>query len=260
MEDNVVYKAMLELLDKNRLMPYYAAERRIDLFINLFLEEILTAYYEEKVNFVVAEFPLKHALNNQADKLDYLCAFNKTKQPIFVELKTDSISFKCKQAAYYIDRATHWPGCIKGLTAIIGNKTMLFSYRKKYFKLMTLLLNAGLVNLSGEGTWESAQRLAALDSNLNSRQAKGNFSRRLIEMSGHVHACWEGEAKLLYLVPDANYVNGKIEHDCKVKYPSIDFSKIDLLDFSQIEGLPISTDINYAQEFRQLVEFLNKLK
>lgn len=256
----MVFEAMLELLDKNKLMPYYAAERRIDLFINLFLEEILTAYYGEKVNFVVAEFPLKHALNNQADKLDYLCAFNKTKQPIFVELKTDSISFKCKQAAYYIDRATHWPSCIEGLMAIIGNKKMRFSYREKYFQLMTLLLNNGLIDISGEGTRESFQRLTALAQRLNSRGEKGEFSRRLIELSRHIHARRDGEAKLLYLVPDSNDVKIKIERECKLKYPTVDFSRIDTLEFLQIESLPIDSDMNYAQEFRQLVKFLKTLK
>lgn len=256
----MVFEAMLELLDENRRMPYYAAERRIDLFINLFLKEILTAYYGEDVKFIVAEFPLKHKPNNQADKLDYLCAFSKTKQPIFVELKTDSISFNCEQAKVYVDQARDWPICIEGLKIIISNKHMRFSYREKYFQLMTLLLNNGLIDISGEGTRESFQRLTALAQRLNSRGEKGEFSRRLIELSRHVHACCNDEARLVYLIPDAHYVNKKIEHECKLKYTSVDFSKIDRLEFSQIESLPISPNINYAQDFHQLVKFLKTLK
>lgn len=255
----MVYKAMLNLLDKNRLMPYYAAERRIDLFINLFLEEILTAYYGEKVNFVVAEFPLKHALNNQADKLDYLCAFNKTKQPIFVELKTDSISFKCKQAAYYIDRATHWPSCIEGLMAIIGSKKMRFSYREKYFKLMKRLHKEGLIGISGEGNRESVQWPTVPDSEFSSLEKpssfkgkRGEFSRDLIKLSRHVYACWNGEAKILYLVPHDDHLKKQIKDECK--------GKASVLDFSQIESLPIGSDMSFAQEFRQLVKFLKTLK
>ncbi len=43
----MVFKAMLELLEENKCLPNYAAERRIDIFINLFLENILTALRRE---------------------------------------------------------------------------------------------------------------------------------------------------------------------------------------------------------------------
>lgn len=248
----MIFEAMLELLDENKLMPYYAAERRIDLFVNLFLEKILTAYYRENVNFVVPEFPLKHKPNNQADKLDYLCAFDKTKQPIFIELKTDSISFNREQARVYLKQATDWPSCIEGLKAIIGNKNMRFSYRKKYFHLMKRLLSAGLVGPSDEGTRESVQWLTALASRPSSPREKGEFSRYLIELSMYIHAHWNGEAKILYLVPHDDHLKEQIEDECK--------GKASVLDFSQIESLPIGSDMSYAQEFRQLVKFLKTLK
>jgi len=103
--EEMVFKAMIDLLRDNKRFPYYAAERRIDIFINIFLEQILTTYYDEKVNFIAPEFPLKHEPNNQANKLDYLCAFDDTKQPIFVELKTDTISYRNTQASIYMERS-----------------------------------------------------------------------------------------------------------------------------------------------------------
>lgn len=258
----MVFEAMLELLDKNKLMPYYAAERRIDLFINLFLEKILTAYYREKVNFVVPEFPLKHKPNNQADKLDYLCAFDKTKQPIFIELKTDSISFNREQARVYLKQATDWPSCIEGLKAIIGNKKMRFSYREKYFQLMKRLHEEGLIGISSEGNRGSVQWPTVPDSEFSSLEKpssfkgeRGEFSRDLIKLSRHVYACWNGEAKILYLVPHDDHLKKQIEDvedECT--------GKASVLDFSQIESLPIGSDMSYAQEFRQLVKFLKTLK
>lgn len=96
------FDEILNLLRDNKQFPNYAAERRIDIFINLFLEKILSAYYEKKVIFIVPEFPLKkNETSNQTSKLDYLCAFEETKQPIFVELKTDVISFNSNQARFY---------------------------------------------------------------------------------------------------------------------------------------------------------------
>lgn len=258
----MVFEAMLELLDKNKLMPYYAAERRIDLFINLFLEKILTAYYGEKVNFVVPEFPLKHKPNNQADKLDYLCAFDKTKQPIFIELKTDSISFNREQAIVYLEHAIDWPSCIEGLKAIIGNNKMRFSYREKYFQLMKRLHKEGLIGISGEGNMESVQWPTVPDSEFSSlekpssfRGERREFSRDLIKLSRHVYACWNGEAKLLYLVPHDDNLKEQIERVYR-EYQD----KASVLDFSQIESLPIGSDMSYAQEFRKLVKFLKTLK
>ena len=80
----MIYEKLLQLLESNKRFPHYAAERRIDIFINFFLEDILAAYYKKKVIFVAPEFPLKHKSNNQTVQVDYLCAFKKTRQPIFV--------------------------------------------------------------------------------------------------------------------------------------------------------------------------------
>ena len=43
---------VFELLNKNQELPYYQAERRIDIFVNLFLEDIVL----QKTKFVDAKF------------------------------------------------------------------------------------------------------------------------------------------------------------------------------------------------------------
>jgi len=242
---------MLDLLRDNKRFPYYAAERRIDIFINMFLEQLLTAYYNEKVNFVVPEFPLKLGSNNQADKLDYLCAFDNTKQPIFVELKTDTISYRSTQASFYIEQSESWPACVEGLKAIVCNGRMRFSYREKYFQLIKRLIGAGLVDIANESMDESVKRLDFLVINTSTPKDKGEFSRDLIKLSRKVHARWKGESKLLYLVPHNDKLKSQIKLSCG--------NKANILDFTQIGDLPINPSMSYTTEFRQLVEFLENL-
>jgi len=248
----VVFKALLDLLRDNKRFPYYAAERRIDLFINMFLEQILTAFYNEKVNFVVPEFPLKLGSNNQANKLDYLCAFDNTKQPIFIELKTDGISFSSEQAEFYREHAASWRACVEGLKAIICSGGMRLSYREKYFQLIKRLINTGLVDISDELVIKSVRRLDAFDINTGTQKDKGEFSRDLIKLSRQIHARWKGRSKLLYLVPNSE----KLKNQIQLSFGN----KVNILDFTQLGNLPISTDMSYATEFSQLAEFLRDLK
>ena len=253
----MVFQDLLDLLRDNKQFPNYAAERRIDIFINLFLEEFLSVYYKQKVVFVVPEFPLKKdEKNNQTDKLDYLCAFEETKQPIFVELKTDVISFSGKQAKFYYQKAKHWPGCIGALRAIIATR-MPFSYRIKYFQLVKRLFEAGLV--VGENTESSLLELEALSKGIDAttfereeRIKKMKFSCDLIDLTKSLKARWDDEAKLLYLAPHNDDLKEKIKCICQ--------GHASLLDFTQIESMPISSNMKYGMEFNQLVEFLKTIK
>jgi hypothetical protein len=74
--NNTFLENLFKLLTTNKEFPNYQAERRIDIFINYFLAEMLTNYMGKKVEFVCPEFPLKKADNNQSTKLDYLCKTN----------------------------------------------------------------------------------------------------------------------------------------------------------------------------------------
>ncbi len=97
----LLLKNILDRLSSNKGFPNYQAERRIDIFINHFLDRILTKYLKTKTEFVCPEFPIKKSGNNLSTKLDYLCKTDT--EIIFVELKTDSGSYKDEQAEIYLN-------------------------------------------------------------------------------------------------------------------------------------------------------------
>ena len=245
----MLFGQILEMLRENKLMPYYAAERRIDLFINFFLADILSVYYREEVDFVVSEFPLKHKANSQADKLDYLCAFHGTKQPIFVELKTDVISFKASQAKNYLERAASWSNRVDELKQIIRNRTMRFDYRLKYYRLLMRLQKCRVICMDSLRSDSIIKQINNLDWNHLSRSEKGMVSRLIIELSGLVSPTWKDEARLLYIVPTNENLHSQIKGICK--------DNVDVLDFSQLVRSDYVSRVNYPQEFQQLARFLN---
>ena len=240
------FDELLSLLKDNKRFPYYAAERRIDLFINVFLEQILTQYYGEKVNFVAPEFPLKLDSNNQADKLDYLCAFDDTKQPIFVELKTDSISFKEAQASMYVERAARWPDCIERLRDIICEGRMRFSYRIKYYYLIKRLYETGLIDLPESVIWDSFM------SEPQTQKDKMQFSRYFMSLCNEMRPKWPNESRLLYLIPANKELKMLFEKP-------MDF-KIDVLDFEDIRKQSIGPGMNHASEFQKLATLLSEFQ
>ena len=63
------FEEVLNLLKENKKFPNYAAERRIDIFINLFIEKILTAHFKQEVVFVAPEFPLKKYPKDKTNNL-----------------------------------------------------------------------------------------------------------------------------------------------------------------------------------------------
>ena len=131
---------LFEKLIENQKFPNYQAERRIDIFINYFLERILTVYLDRKAMFVCPEFPLKKEGNKLSTKLDYLC--NTTDNIVFVELKTDDSSLKISQAKRYLE--SKWETCLKELPEIIEGSTD--ENKIKYKKLMAAIQKMELNN------------------------------------------------------------------------------------------------------------------
>ena len=118
---------IFDSLSSNKKFPNYQAERRIDIFINHFIERIMSKYLSSETAFICPEFPLKKIDNKRSTKLDYLC---KTESEIiFVELKTDAISFKESQAKIYLE--INWQNCLKDLQIIIDSQR-IEPYKKKY--------------------------------------------------------------------------------------------------------------------------------
>lgn len=246
----MVFRKLICILKENKKLPYYAAERRIDLLLNLFLSDILTSYYQREVSLIVPEFPLKHEVNRQSYKLDFLCMFHDTKQPIFVELKTDTISFNANQAIMYSEKALDWKKCIYNLTQIISNPKMYFNYRVKYFILLTRLHDCSIINL----VEDKKEKILQLLENCTSRSHKSTISRLITNLainSEDISAVWPSKAKLIYLIPRNDKLRQRILDVCG--------GTVDVLDFSQIRNLDYAPNTEYADEFSQFIEFLSKL-
>ena len=88
-------------------LPKYQAERRLDVFFGLYMEDILkecrsNLFEEEDQLILVPEFPLqKNKSNNECTNIDYL-VFNVTKKCVHaIELKTDTHSVNDDQIDYY---------------------------------------------------------------------------------------------------------------------------------------------------------------
>lgn len=194
---------IINFLEKNKNFPYYAAERRIDLFVSFFSEKILGDYYKSEIVFVAPEFPIKHDQNNQADNADMLCAIKSTNQPIYVELKTDGKSFRQSQLIKYENRANHWIDAINGFYSIISKSSS--DYRVKYFHLMQALVFNKLAVYSNDQT-KNIKHVKKLI-NSKSRSDKKERSRLIINLSKDLNACWKGKAEVLYIGPDSVFGN-----------------------------------------------------
>ena len=92
---------LMQLLARNGSYPKYQHERRIDIFINFFLADILKRKFGAVINTVIPEFPLKKEDSHASTNLDYLAYSEVSRTAYLVELKTDSSSFNEEQCRRY---------------------------------------------------------------------------------------------------------------------------------------------------------------
>lgn len=148
---------IIKLLSENKKFPAYQAERRIDIFINFFLKDILTNEVKKtepdaEVEFVAPEYPLKKKKGNQSINVDYFC-IKKVKQDIkeilLVELKTDSISFDEGQFKTYLNykKKKSWNHSAEELIQIATSKGMKYPKRIKYYHLIKVFISKKLFRL-----------------------------------------------------------------------------------------------------------------
>jgi hypothetical protein len=95
---------VFDLLVANKQLPKYQFERRVDIFVNVFLEDVLGALFGGTYQLVVPEFPLKKDDDCNSTNVDYLL-FHTTPEGhekwVFLELKTAAGSIGPKQLAVY---------------------------------------------------------------------------------------------------------------------------------------------------------------
>jgi hypothetical protein len=146
---------IFSLIQENKKFPSYQTERRIDIFLNLFLEDILSNKIKKKeknvtIEFIAPEYPLKKKDTNQSTNIDYLCVKKikeEIKEVILVELKTDFASFNEEQFEIYVDYKENsvWRDSIKEIIQIATSKGMGYYKRIKYFHLLKVLINKRLL-------------------------------------------------------------------------------------------------------------------
>lgn len=104
-------KLMYTIVDEGIQIPKAQVERYISPILTIFLPELLFKIYNQEYIMIMPEFPIKKGRiqddqSNQSTNIDYLL-YNKTKNIFtFVELKSDSTSFKQSQLKIYQDLLT----------------------------------------------------------------------------------------------------------------------------------------------------------
>ena len=102
-------KLMRTIIDEGVKIPKAQVERYISPILTIFLPELLSKIYSNEYTMIMPEFPIrigrikKGSSSNQSKNIDYLL-YNKTKNIFtFLELKSDSKSFKKSQLKIYQD-------------------------------------------------------------------------------------------------------------------------------------------------------------
>jgi hypothetical protein len=139
---------VINQLKKNQQFPKYQLERRLDIFINTFLPEIIQWKFgsEYHVDFIIPELPIKKDGNYQSTNLDYFAACNSQNKGFLVELKTDPHSCRADQFNLYLKVQKNGFGkIIKDIRTIKDSPHN--RYRKKYEYLLSVL-ESGKVDLN----------------------------------------------------------------------------------------------------------------
>jgi hypothetical protein len=127
----MLLKDILNLLSDNKKYPKYQHERRIDIFVNYFLADILKARFGHPVDLVIPEFPLKEPGSSLSTNIDYL-AYSKSANTVFIcEFKTDYLSYRKEQTDRYLKALEdHWDKIMDDVRQIRNNTSP--AYQSKY--------------------------------------------------------------------------------------------------------------------------------
>jgi hypothetical protein len=138
-------EVLVQQLDHFRRFPKYALERRIDVFLSLFVEEFLSTRFGAPVRMVAPEFPLQGEGNHLGTHVDYLLR-REGPHPawLFLELKTSADAVSREQLATY--RAAreygmrHWRrDLLSSRNAVSGDAPR----KSRYNRLLEQLAKAG---------------------------------------------------------------------------------------------------------------------
>ena len=112
--------------------PKYQFERRVDVFLSVFLPEILADHLGGRFELVAPEFPLKDPLDRRSRNADYLFFWRPAEGParwVLFELKTDPRSVGREQVMNYISaRDKGMPALVADLVEIRGGSDLGWKY------------------------------------------------------------------------------------------------------------------------------------
>jgi len=248
MNEKKFIQSLFELINNNKKYPSYQAERRVDIFINFFLEDILTSYFpKSKVKFIASEFPLKKENNNQSTNVDFLCVkeTNDNKTILFVELKTDAFSFDANQFNTYLHykKEQNWNFCVEGIKRIALSKNLSFSTRLKYYHLVKKLFQSGLIDYQKERFDEI--ELIIKKEHSASQNDKQKYKQKFYYLFQNIiFDCSPISIEVVYLAPDS-IRNNKGFNDQEVHLISLN-------------RLPDNVAADYSEIWKLLIEMLNK--
>jgi hypothetical protein len=138
-------------LSKWKQLPNYQLERRIDIFISIYLKELIKDSIGESIEeLLIPEFPINKKLfdtnlqKNESYKVDYLTYSKNSNTVYFVELKANMNSRRTKQDQY-LEKCLNlsFNEVIEGLKEIF----IVTESWQKYFNLFTNLEDITLISL-----------------------------------------------------------------------------------------------------------------
>jgi hypothetical protein len=145
-----IIEKIFNRLDDWRKLPAYQLERRADIFFSLYLEELIKSKFNQDVDLIIPEFPIRigdisetKIKSNLSFKIDYVSICLKTKKVFLLELKTDDGSHRESQKEYLKKaKNLNTKGLVKGV--LLLNKAT--KSKKKYINLIELLSNIGWID------------------------------------------------------------------------------------------------------------------
>ena len=151
--------AIFRNLNKWREFPCYQLERRLDIFLSIYLKDILEyALGVQLKNWVIPEFPIRHKLTgtsgrqgeNQSWKVDYIAQSDDSNTLFLIELKTDMGSRNTNQDYKMRRVADRGDGAAYSLEDLIWGVLQIFEATKskrKYINLFKEMRDIGLIEL-----------------------------------------------------------------------------------------------------------------
>lgn len=158
---------IFEQLDSWRKLPSYQLERRFDIFLAIYLPQILEEKFKTKIDFILPEFPIKNSLfdnlktrPNKSCKVDYLAISENSNIAYLIELKTDTGSFRTVQNELMRKAAkSSINEIIGGIVSIFESSKKTYSrYSKKHKYLLDTLVNSGLIEMKNDNYFATSKK------------------------------------------------------------------------------------------------------